>query len=484
MSLKIYNTLTRKKELFTPVKEGHAGMYVCGVTVYDECHLGHARAYVSFDVIKRYLEYKGYKVKYVRNVTDVDDKIIDKARKLKKADLVSAAEEVTEKYFGSFKADMSKLNISEPDVEPRATGHIKEIIGIVSSLIDKGYAYALDGDVYYEVAKFKDYGKLSGRSLEDMMAGARVEVNQNKRSAMDFALWKKAKEGEPYWDSPWGKGRPGWHIECSAMSTKYLGQPFDIHGGGQDLIFPHHENEIAQSEACFDKEFVKYWMHNGFVTINSEKMSKSLGNFFALKDIFKKYDGNVVRFFLLTKHYRSPIDFTEEDLVEAKKNIERIENCMGRVRELAGDTGDGSKEGPAGTGAAAEFEAAMDDDFNTAKALAVVFDIVNEINNILDSGKDIDKAKGLIADLRMILNVLGMRYTAVKIEKVLFSQVKEPLDIEGILKEDDVSDAAVKDLIMMRNHARKNKEWKTADAIRDSLLKKGVTLRDEADGTV
>jgi cysteinyl-tRNA synthetase len=483
MALLIYNTLSRAKEPFQPIRDGQVGMYVCGVTVYDECHLGHARVYVAFDVIKRYLEYKGFTVTYVRNVTDVDDKIIDKARKTGNPDLVAATRSITTTYFDSFKRHMRTLNAGDPDVEPRATEHITEIIQIVEGLMAQGYAYALDGDVYYEVSKCRDYGKLSKRSLDELLAGARVDVNDKKRTPMDFALWKKAKEGEPAWDSPWGKGRPGWHIECSAMSSKYLGQTFDIHGGGQDLIFPHHENEIAQSEAFSGKPFVKYWMHNGFVTINKEKMSKSLGNFFALKDIFAKYTGPVVRMFLLSKQYRSPIDFCDEELNEARKNIERIENCLGMMQEHTGPAPAPAAAPGAPCAALAEFEAAMDDDFNTARALAAVFQLVTEVNISLSKGVDADYLRRSMRDIKTMLAVLGVECRALSIRKVAAGEAKPLEPLEALLGQPEVSHENILDLIRMRNYARKHKEWKTADRIRDGLQARKIVLRDEKDGT-
>ncbi|HRZ87473.1 MAG TPA: cysteine--tRNA ligase [bacterium] len=485
MSLKVYNTIARDKEPFQPLRPGRVGMYVCGVTVYDECHLGHARVYVAFDVVKRYLEYKGYAVTYVRNVTDVDDKIIEKARSLGQTDLVAATREITAKYFESFKLHMRELGVGEPDVEPRATDHIGEIIRIVEGLVAKGFAYELGGDVYFAVAKCPQYGKLSKRHLDDLLAGARVDVDDRKRSPMDFALWKKAKEGEPSWPSPWGAGRPGWHIECSAMSSKYLGEQFDIHGGGQDLVFPHHENEIAQSECYSGKQFVKYWMHNGFVTVNKEKMSKSLGNFFAMKDILKQYRGPVVRIFLLSKHYRSPIDFCDEELREAQKNIERIENCIGVVQERIAAVPAEPAAAPAAqkSAAIAEFEAAMDDDFNTARALAAVFQLMSDLNVSMIKATDAAHLRQGLRDMQTILGVLGIRAGGLHIEKVPAGESASADGLDAIAAKAELAHDDIVALIKMRNGARKAKEWKTADRIRDELQRRKIVLRDEKDGT-
>src|SRR5512136_3124072 len=329
MPLRVYNTLSGGKEEFVPLRPGKVGMYVCGVTVYDYSHIGHARAYVAFDVILRYLRYLGYDVTYVRNYTDIDDKIIKRAN----SDGVPFYE-ISERFIKEFDRDMAELGVEVPDVQPKATEHLAEIISLVTTLIDKGYAYQAGGDVYFCVDKFASYLKLSKRNLEEMQAGARIEVDEKKRHPMDFALWKEAKAGEPFWDSPWGKGRPGWHIECSAMSLKYLGETLDIHGGGQDLIFPHHENEIAQSEAATGRPFVRYWLHNGFVNINAEKMSKSLGNFFTIREVLEKYDREVLRFFLLSAHYRSPLDFSDQNLTEAEAGMERIYGALAGIDEL------------------------------------------------------------------------------------------------------------------------------------------------------
>lgn len=388
--LKIYNTMGRKLEEFKPLREGKVGMYVCGVTVYDNCHIGHARSAVAFDIIYRYLKYKGYDVVFVKNFTDVDDKIINRAN-----EEGLGFSEVANKYIDEYYKDMSKLNIAKPEFEPKATEHIKEIIDLVKRLQQKGYAYEVDGDVYYRVDRFKEYGKLSGKNIDELKSGARVDVNDKKENPLDFALWKKSKENEPKWDSPWGEGRPGWHIECSAMSMKYLGESFDIHGGGEDLIFPHHENEIAQSEAATGKPFAKYWIHNGFVRINKEKMSKSLGNFFTIKDILKKYDGQTLRYFLLLTHYRSPIDFSFEGLDAAKEALNRYYNFIQRLEET-----DFDKKGKLDEqlkqrldSLLERFEEAMDDDFNAPKAIGEVFSTIKAFNQYLDSIKGDEKTQ-------------------------------------------------------------------------------------------
>ena len=448
MPLKIYNTLTREHEIFKPLQPQRVNMYVCGVTPYDETHLGHGRAYVVFDVIHRYLEYSGYKVKYIQNITDIDDKIIKRANELN-----IPINELTKKYIDSFYEVMDKLNVKRADSYPRATEHIKEMIIVIEGLIKKGFAYVIDGDVYFEVAKFKDYGKLSKRKLDDLKEGARVAVDERKRAPLDFALWKSAKEGEPSWDSPWGKGRPGWHIECSTMSTKYLGETFDIHGGGLDLIFPHHENEIAQAECYTGKPFAKYWIHNGFVNVNQEKMSKSLGNFFTLRDIFAKYDPMLIRFYLLSTHYRSPINFSDADLENAKGGLDRLINALSIVREHAscGKEPVGDKDIKA---IKESFVKAMDNDFNTAEALGSVFklcDLIFEMNGQANVPPKVwAQATTLFEEIAV--DVLGLNV-----------QIKElPKDI--------------RDLASKIKLARQEKDYKKSDEIRAELLKKGYSV--------
>lgn len=478
--MRIYNTLTGEKEPFIPLNKDKVNMYVCGVTVYDYCHIGHARSAIVFDVIQRYLRYKGYKVKFVRNFTDIDDKIINRAKKEG-----IPWDEVARKYTEEFYKDMDSLGVARADIEPKATEHIQEIIEIIKGLIDKGSAYEIDGSVYFEVGKFPEYGKLSKRDVEDMMAGARVEVDERKKNPMDFALWKASKEGEPYWESPWGKGRPGWHIECTAMSMKHLADSFDIHGGGADLIFPHHENEIAQSEAFTGKPFVKYWIHNGFITIDKEKMSKSIGNFFTIKEVVDRYDPEVLRFFLLSTHYRSPIEFSEEQIKEAEISIDRYYTTLTRITEFLSKNEGVEKtsklEKPFEAIVQAfmeKFQAAMDDDFNTALAVGHIFELIREINRYLDtnpSGKKavelISKAKGLLAETGSVLNIF--QKTPHEWQAALMKTKKIPLtqnDIQNKIKE--------------RVAARQAKDWTKGDEIRKELESKGIMLEDKKDGTV
>ncbi|MCG2820348.1 MAG: cysteine--tRNA ligase, partial [Candidatus Atribacteria bacterium] len=367
MPLKIYNTLTRKKEEFIPLKKGEVGMYVCGPTVYNYIHIGNARPFIIFEVVRRFLKFKGYKVKYIQNLTDIDDKMINKAKELK-----ITVSELAEKFIQEYFIDADSLNIERADVHPRATEHIKEIIELVKGLKEKGYAYEIDGDVFFDVSKFKGYGKLSGQNIEELKEGARVEVDERKKESIDFALWKRMKEGEPSWESPWGEGRPGWHIECSAMSMKYLGKSFDIHTGGSDLIFPHHENEIAQSEAYTNQQFVRYWMHNGYLCLNNQKMSKSLGNIMKVRDISQKYKGEIIRYFILSAHYRSPLNFNEEQLQQAESSLQRLNNTIFNVKHLLKQgkfrkSKDKNDELILGKRRESEqkFIEAMDDDFNT-----------------------------------------------------------------------------------------------------------------------
>lgn len=468
--LKVYNTLTKQKEEFKPLKEGQVSIYVCGVTPYNHPHIGNARPFVTWDVIKRYFTHLGYKVKHIQNFTDVDDKIIRTANQegVKWSD-------ISTRYINSYFEVMDKLHVKHADTYPKVSQTIPEIIDMISVLIDKGYAYELNGDVYFSVEKFKGYGKLSGRKLEDMMAGARIEVNESKHNPMDFALWKAAKPGEPFWESPWGNGRPGWHIECSTMSLKYLGKTFDFHGGGSDLIFPHHENEIAQSQAYCgdDHSFARYWLHNGFITINQEKMSKSLGNFFTVKEILDKYPAEVLRFFIVSTHYRSPLDFSDARLDEAATSLNRLKNALDNLKELAKNTTD-AESGEELIAKAKQckqnFFEAMDDDFNTALAIANMFDLSKEINiyyNEVTSGK------------------VACSKVAVDTALDVFSEMA---DIIGILEEDDNSadDGLVDNLmnliIDIRQNARKNKDWATADKIRDELKNIGITLEDSPTG--
>lgn len=461
MTINLYNTMTNGKVPFTPREDGKVSMYVCGPTTYNYIHLGNARPIVVFDTVRRYFIYKGNQVTYVQNFTDVDDKIINRS---KEEGITAAA--VAEKYIAAYFEDVQALNVLKADVHPKVTEHIPEIIALVQQLVDNGVAYEVNGDVYFSVKDFPEYGKLSGRDLDEMLAGARVMIGDQKRNPMDFALWKAAKPGEPAWDSPWGKGRPGWHIECSAMSHKYLGDGFDIHGGGADLIFPHHENEIAQSEAANKCEFVRYWMHNGFITVNNEKMSKSLGNFFLLRDILAKFPGDVVRFYLISTHYRSPIDFDDEKLEVATKSLNRIRNAYQLAKECL-DNGAGNADADkdlteAMATAKADFEAAMEDDFNTALAIAAIFDFCRVVNgHIKDASKVV--VEQVVAQFDAFDSVIAC------------IAPKEQAD-------DGLTDKLMELIIDMRQTARKNKDWATADAIRDHLKAIGIVLEDGTDG--
>lgn len=483
MSLCIYNTLARKKQKFTPLESGRVKMYVCGPTVYANCHLGHGRAYVAFDVIYRYLKYKGYSVTYVRNVTDIDDKIIKRANEmdLPEASLKEKVSVLTKKYLEGFHNDMESLGLSSPTNEPSATEYIPQMIELIEKLIKNGFAYVVGADVFYEVSKFSEYGRLSGRSLDELVIGARVEPLPGKRAPLDFSLWKEAKPQEPFWESPWGKGRPGWHIECSSMSLSLLGEVFDIHGGGQDLIFPHHENEIAQSCGCTGKRPVCYWVHNGFVTINKEKMSKSLGNFFTLKEIFQKYRPEIVRFFLLAQHYRSPIDFSDTLLKDASFALERIIDCIQRSGVYLG--GRQLKEDlRVKDSLMAKFSGVMDDDFNTAQALALVFDIVKDVNNDLNNNNDPEKIFTKVNAVEKILEVMGIKYSLPSIWRVNIGDEVEvnEKELERLLGSEKVDRNTVIDLIKKRHYCRRTKRWRLSDMIRDFLLTRGYSLRDTA----
>ncbi len=472
MAIRIYNTLSKRKEPFEPLHPGKVGMYVCGPTVYDSCHIGHARSVVVFDVIVRYFRARGFAVTYVRNFTDVDDKIIQRANQLG-----IKAEALAEKYIAEFYRDMDALLVERATHEPRATEHIGGIIDLTQKLIEKNSAYPVDGDVYYAVESFGDYGKLSGRNLEDMEAGARVEVDQRKKNPFDFALWKAAKPGEPSWDSPWGKGRPGWHIECSAMSSGFLGETFDIHGGGKDLIFPHHENEIAQSEAASGKPFARYWIHNGFVNINQEKMSKSLGNFLMVKDVITRFHPEAVRLFLLSNHYRSPIDFSDQALEEAVSGLDKIYALIGRIDET---TGRGIQA--AGGGQSwIRFCEAMDDDFNTAKGIGILFEAVRTGNRIMDENA------GHHPGIQSQLNAI--REDILRMGPVLGIVTQDPASYfetkrRAVLETAPIDAQEIEQLVADRFAARKAKDWTAADRIRDRLTQLGIVLEDRADGTV
>jgi cysteinyl-tRNA synthetase len=454
--LKIYNSLTREKEVFTPIQENKINMYVCGMTVYDYCHLGHARVLVAFDVVFRYLKHMGYDVTYVRNITDIDDKIIKRANENGEpfTDLV-------ERFIKAMHEDEAALGVQKPTVEPRATDSIGEILQMIQTLMDKDYAYQGEktGDIYYKVSAFEDYGKLSGRNVEDLRAGERIAVEEDKQDPLDFVLWKMAKPDEPSWGSPWGKGRPGWHIECSAMSTNTLGNHFDIHGGGHDLQFPHHENEIAQSEACTGHKYVNYWMHNGFIRINDEKMSKSLGNFFTIRDVLVHYKAEEIRYFMLTSQYRSPLNYSTEQLDNARASLTRLYTAMRDLPET-----DEIADLPELT---ERFHNAMQDDFNTPEALAVLFELAKEVNRLKqDDAKQAAGVANLLKSFAALLGILQM-------------------DVEAWFKagsnnEDDLSDADIEDLLAQRVQARADKNWAEADRIRDVLQENKIILEDKA----
>jgi cysteinyl-tRNA synthetase len=462
--LQIYNTLTRKKDVFTPINPGKVGLYVCGCTVYDLCHIGHARTYISFDNIARYLRFSGFEVNYVRNITDVEDKIINRARENNET-----PEALTERTIGYMHEDFDALNMARPDIEPRVTTHMVEIITMIETLVAKNHAYIAGvdadttgkGDVLFDVSSYANYGKLSGQDLEQLQAGSRVEVDDSKNSPLDFVLWKSAKPGEPSWSSPWGKGRPGWHIECSAMNAKELGHHFDIHGGGSDLQFPHHENEIAQSCCALDTPYVNYWMHTGMVQIDQEKMSKSLGNFFTIRDVLAKYDAETVRFFLTTGHYRSQLNYSTDNLSQARASLERIYTALRGVNVPANFVLD--KQSPY----VMQFTQAMDDDFNTPQAIAVLFEIAKELNVVKDD--NIEKAIKLTATLKTLGGVIGLL------------QLDPSSFLQGQNDDDEV--AVIEALILQRNQARIDKNWASADEARDKLNAMNIVLEDSAGKT-
>ena len=453
MSLSLYNTLTNKKEVFKSIEPNMVGMYVCGITVYDHCHLGHARAYVAFDVLARYLKYLGYGLNYVRNITDVEDKIIKKA--IENSETISS---ITNRYILSMNKDFKDLGLLEPTIEPKATDYINEMILMIEELIKNKHAYVgKNGDVYFAVRTFEDYGNLSNKKIEELESGARVKENLDKDDPLDFVLWKMAKQEEPYWDSPWGRGRPGWHIECSAMSLSTLGKNFDIHGGGPDLIFPHHENEIAQSKCSFDQEFANYWVHSGLLKISGEKMSKSLGNFARIKDLLKTYHPEVIKFFLISSHYRSALDFTNESLEQAKAGLVRIyESIDEKIILKESDEVD--------KGFVQDFECAMNDDLNTPKAISILFEIVKKINLENDN---LTKGR-LVTTLKKLANIIGL----LSEKPELFFQYGSGVDTQ-----------LIEEMILKRNLARKDKDFDKADEIRDELKSLGIILDDKADGT-
>ncbi len=477
----IYNTQHRAKEKFVPLEPGKVRMYVCGITAYDYCHIGHARSCVVFDVLVRYLRNLGYQVNFVRNFTDVDDKIIKRAEEEGlDPDLVA------DKYIEAFYRDMDELNVLKADVEPRATRHIDEMIRLTQSLLDKGFAYITSGgDIYFRVRRMPNYGQLSGRNIEELQSGSRIAQDEEKEDPLDFALWKTAKPGEPSWDSPWGAGRPGWHLECTAMSEKYLGIPFDIHGGGQDLAFPHHENEKAQSEAAFDREFVRYWVHNGFVRVNSEKMSKSLGNFITIRDIMKDFHGEVLRFFLLTKHYRSPLDYSDGSLEETEKALKRVywaktalQKGLQREKWSKGQSfpeADEELQGLAG-----KWDQAMQDDLNTAEAMGYVFGLVRLANRMLED-KTFRKSEAGREIMQKMLDMLKNWGDALGVFQYPGEAFLEELKLMRC-KRLNIDQQAVQDLILKRQQARKDKNFETADQIREELTAKGIEVMDTPEG--
>lgn len=459
--MKIFNTMTRRKDDFIPLSEGKVGIYVCGSTVYDFIHIGNARPMVVFDTLRRYFEYLGYEVTYIQNFTDIDDKMIKRAN-----ESGITVKQLGDRFIKEFYTDANGLGIMPASVNPRATEHIQEIINIISTLEEKGFAYNVDGDVYFDTQKFSSYGRLCGQNLDDLNMGARIDVNNVKKNPMDFALWKSKKEGEPYWESPWGEGRPGWHIECSAMSMKYLGPTFDIHAGGLDLIFPHHENEIAQSECCTGKQFARYWMHNGYIQINGEKMSKSLGNFITVRQVSEKYDLEVLRMFLLQVQYRNPINYTDDAILATKNALDRLYNLKFRLEQIISEKKDDASENDPEWQSALDkyrtaFIAKMDDDLNTADALSVIFDLVREINTSINDDFSSSKAKAALNMLTELTGVLGL--------------LKRRTNDTSI-------DSEIEELIAQRQAARKNKNWAEADRIRDLLKSKGIILEDTKDG--
>ena len=477
--MKLYNTMTNKIEEFKTIEENKVKMYVCGPTVYNYIHLGNARPIVVFDTLARYFEHKGMEVEFVQNFTDVDDKIINKS-----IEEGTSASEVSEKYIKYFFEDISKLNILESVKRPKVTENMAEIIEIIQKLIDNGFAYEKDGDVYFEVKKYKDYGKLSNQKIEELELGARIDVSEIKKNPVDFALWKKKKDGEPFWESPWGQGRPGWHIECSAMAKKYLGDTFDIHGGGQDLVFPHHENEIAQSKCAYHGNFANYWLHNGFIQINGDKMSKSLGNFFLLREILEKFSGNVVRLFILSTHYRKPINFSFENMEDTKKALQNIVKSMNKFEAIIGKYKNEKTAEITNLDFSQKidefdkkFEDAMDEDMNTPQALATIFDQIRETNKFISVNKD---------ELSKIYSEIEKSYESLK--RKIGNVFGIEIEMENSAKEEDgenmeLTKKLIELLIKLRSEARSEKNFKLSDEIRDELKVLGVEIKDNRDGT-
>ncbi len=495
MVLKLYNTLTKKKEDFIPIEEDKVKMYVCGMTVYSDAHIGHARTYFAFDIIRRYLEYKGYNVFYVQNITDVDDKIINAANKMGK-NALEYSKEFTDKCLG----DLDRLGIRRADLYPKASDTIPDMIKMINRIIDNGYGYESEGDVYFSVEKFKDYGKLSGQKIEDLQSGVRIESGEKKQKSLDFALWKKAKPDEPFWDSPWGKGRPGWHIECSTMSSKYLGLPFDIHGGGMDLRFPHHENEIAQAEAATGVTFAKYWIHIGLLTVNGDKMSKSLGNIQNIKDLLKIWDAETIRFFFSQAHYRSPPDFSEKGLINARKGLKRIHRLKDKMDDISRNSLDNIEKESLNDiekrylrdieEFIEKFEKSMDDDFNTPEAVGVIFDFINNSNSYLKNNENpnpelckysLDK----LIELGGILTLFQeKKFSELPDKKRILKELKLILErYDGNTDEDDIENI-IKMILEIRERSRENKDWKKSDDIRNELEKIGFEIQDTISGTI
>jgi cysteinyl-tRNA synthetase len=469
--LQIHNSLTGRKEPFQPIDPPHVTMYVCGMTVYDHIHVGHARSQIAFDVVRRWLRASGYQVTYVRNITDIDDKIIQRAR-----ERGEAFEALTDRYIRAMEEDFAALGLEKPDHEPRATAYIREIVRMIETLVQRGFAYVgTSGDVLYAVAKFGKYGRLSGKKLADLRAGARVDVDESKRDPLDFVLWKRAKPGEPAWDSPWGAGRPGWHIECSAMAVALLGGHFDIHGGGMDLMFPHHENEIAQSCAACDSGFANVWMHNGFVRINEEKMSKSLGNFFTVREVLPRLRPEVLRAFLLSSHYRGPVNYAEDNLRQADAALQRLYLAL---RDVKGDAPLRKGASPFESGASRRFAEAMDDDFNTPEALAAMQSLARDLNVAKSAGEG-DKAAGFAAELRHLGGILGLLHC----DPAEWLATRSELTGSGVGESGDLDPAEIDRLVQARIAARKSRDFAASDRIRDELAAKGVVLEDGPAGT-
>ena len=488
MSIRIYNTLTHKKEPLTPLEPNHVKLYVCGITSYDYCHIGHARSSLVFDMIVKYLRYRGYRVTFVRNFTDIDDKIIKRAQEQD-----TSSEELANRFIKEFYTDMDYLGLDRPDIEPKATEHISEMIELISTLVEKGKAYPAGGDVYYSVTDFNEYGKLSGRNLDDMQAGARISINENKKHPMDFVLWKGSKPGEPKWDSPWGPGRPGWHIECSAMSKKYFGDTFDIHGGGKDLIFPHHENEIAQSEAANSAPFVNMWIHHGFVTVRNEqtseteKMSKSLGNFLTIRDLSEQFHPEVLKLFVFSTQYRNPLEYSEQAMQDARSGLVRLYECVDGFQKLPlaedhnAESVISAKEKNKLDSLEERLRQAMDNDFNTAQAIGILFDAARLINKVINKLKPLQAAE----DIRLLKKNVNLLVDFGQIMGLLREPAEEFLENrkKEILAEVDIDEETINKMIAERYQARTNKDWAKSDQIRDRLLSMNIELKDGPDGT-